>query len=385
MMSYLWILLLGSLLATSAKAQDDLGPVEETAAPEIEAPEEVTAGGHGGPESDDQTDLTAEDVPQTEGEPESAEPAAEAEEPETPAAEDAEPTIPPQDDTEPAIPPQDDTEPTIPPQDDEEQTIPPQDDEEQTIPPQDDAGLTTPAVGDAESVALVDGDGDGEVTTPTAGDMEAEAAATTEEPTTEPQANDPEAEPTESADTTLAPTENGSDEEAGPGADSPVEDNQEETDQKESDPAAAAEPTNIAEESVVPKVATGVGASDKTSKNTHAEHGLNLEDALSDSDLTDNDQQHTGKSRSSNPGANAASATGDDKPQTKEASSSSLAAILSGIGVAAVGAVTGYFTYQKKKLCFKNRQEADPEAARKADAAEAQSDPQVLSNLLNSS
>ncbi|XP_040912998.1 CD99 antigen-like protein 2 isoform X7 [Toxotes jaculatrix] len=347
MMSYLWILLLGSLLATSAKAQDDLGPVEETAAPEIEAPEEVTAGGHGGPESDDQTDLTAEDVPQTEGEPESAEPAAEAEEPETPAAEDAEPTIPPQDDTEPAIPPQDDTEPTIPPQDDEEQTIPPQDDEEQTIPPQDDAGLTTPAVGDAESVALVDGDGDGEVTTPTAGDMEAEAAATTEEPTTEPQANDPEAEPTESADTTLAPTENGSDEEAGPGADSPVEDNQEETDQKESDPAAAAEPTNIAEESVVPKVATGVGASDKTT--------------------------------------NAASATGDDKPQTKEASSSSLAAILSGIGVAAVGAVTGYFTYQKKKLCFKNRQEADPEAARKADAAEAQSDPQVLSNLLNSS
>lgn len=39
-----------------------------------------------------------------------------------------------------------------------------------------------------------------------------------------------------------------------------------------------------------------------------------------------------------------------------EASSSSLAGILSTIGVAIVGAVTGYFTYQKKKLCFKNRQ-----------------------------
>ncbi|XP_008279280.1 CD99 antigen-like protein 2 [Stegastes partitus] len=75
----------------------------------------------------------------------------------------------------------------------------------------------------------------------------------------------------------------------------------------------------------------------------------------------------------------------EDKPEVKESGSGSLAGILSAVGVAAVGAVTGYFTYQKKKLCFKNRQEADPEAAHKADAAEAQSDPQVLSTLLNSS
>lgn len=39
-----------------------------------------------------------------------------------------------------------------------------------------------------------------------------------------------------------------------------------------------------------------------------------------------------------------------------EASSSSLAAILSAIVVSAVGAIAGYFTYQQKKLCFKNRQ-----------------------------
>lgn len=77
--------------------------------------------------------------------------------------------------------------------------------------------------------------------------------------------------------------------------------------------------------------------------------------------------------------------SGSDDQQSQKASSSSLAAILSAIVVSAVGAIAGYFTYQQKKLCFKNRQEADPEAPHKADAAEARSDPQVLSNLLNSS
>lgn len=38
------------------------------------------------------------------------------------------------------------------------------------------------------------------------------------------------------------------------------------------------------------------------------------------------------------------------------ASSGALPGILSAIVVAAVGAVVGYFTYQKKKLCFSNRQ-----------------------------
>ncbi|CAL8372480.1 unnamed protein product [Arctogadus glacialis] len=69
----------------------------------------------------------------------------------------------------------------------------------------------------------------------------------------------------------------------------------------------------------------------------------------------------------------------------KSAGSGSLAGILSALCVALVGSVSGYFAYQKKKLCFKNR-EADPEAARKADAAaEAESDPQVLSTLITSS
>lgn len=86
-----------------------------------------------------------------------------------------------------------------------------------------------------------------------------------------------------------------------------------------------------------------------------------------------------------NSGAPALGTSGSDDQQSQKASSSSLAAILSAIVVSAVGAIAGYFTYQQKKLCFKNRQEADPEAPHKADAAEARSDPQVLSNLLNSS
>ncbi|KAM3861931.1 arylsulfatase H-like [Diretmus argenteus] len=42
-------------------------------------------------------------------------------------------------------------------------------------------------------------------------------------------------------------------------------------------------------------------------------------------------------------------------PEAQEGGSNSIAGILSAVGVAIVGAVTGYFTYQKKKLCFKNR------------------------------
>lgn len=39
-----------------------------------------------------------------------------------------------------------------------------------------------------------------------------------------------------------------------------------------------------------------------------------------------------------------------------EGNSKPLAGVLSAIVVSAVGAVLGYFAYQKKKLCFKNRE-----------------------------
>ncbi|KAF3843026.1 hypothetical protein F7725_001875 [Dissostichus mawsoni] len=89
---------------------------------------------------------------------------------------------------------------------------------------------------------------------------------------------------------------------------------------------------------------------------------FDLEDALPEKAAEEN----SGNSRSTGSGAHAVGALGDaEKPEAQEASSGSVAGILSAIGVAIVGAATGYYTYRKKKLCFKNRQ--------------------VLSNLLNSS
>ncbi|XP_067300937.1 brain acid soluble protein 1 [Pseudorasbora parva] len=64
-----------------------------------------------------------------------------------------------------------------------------------------------------------------------------------------------------------------------------------------------------------------------------------------------------------------------------DSGSGTVVGVVCGIAVAAVGAITGYFTYQKKKLCFKV-QRADPESAKEENGM--QSDPQVLSTLLNS-
>uniref|UniRef100_A0A671KQA5 CD99 antigen-like n=2 Tax=Sinocyclocheilus anshuiensis TaxID=1608454 RepID=A0A671KQA5_9TELE len=59
-----------------------------------------------------------------------------------------------------------------------------------------------------------------------------------------------------------------------------------------------------------------------------------------------------------------------------------LAAIISSVGVAVLGAASSYFAYQKKKLCFKVQGGEDPESGKNRGT---QSDPQVLSNLLRSS
>ncbi|XP_077102955.1 CD99 molecule isoform X2 [Siphateles boraxobius] len=59
-----------------------------------------------------------------------------------------------------------------------------------------------------------------------------------------------------------------------------------------------------------------------------------------------------------------------------------MAAIISSVGVALLGAVSSYFAYQKKKLCFKVQGGEDPESGKNHGT---QSDPQVLSNLLRSS
>nr|XP_029523110.1 CD99 antigen-like protein 2 isoform X3 [Oncorhynchus nerka] len=72
-----------------------------------------------------------------------------------------------------------------------------------------------------------------------------------------------------------------------------------------------------------------------------------------------------------------------DQPQAEEAGSGQIAGIVSGIGVALLGAASSYFAYQKKKLCFKVQGGEDPESGKNAHGA--QSDPQVMSNLLRSS
>ncbi|XP_058625803.1 CD99 molecule isoform X1 [Onychostoma macrolepis] len=59
-----------------------------------------------------------------------------------------------------------------------------------------------------------------------------------------------------------------------------------------------------------------------------------------------------------------------------------MAAIISSVGVALLGAASSYFAYQKKKLCFKVQGGQDPESGKNHGT---QSDPQVLSNLLRSS
>ncbi|XP_075964883.1 uncharacterized protein LOC142968860 [Anarhichas minor] len=333
MMSYLWILLLGSLLATSAQAQDDEAPTEEAAAPEAPAPDaDIAAEVNGDSTADKETEHTAEEIPPTASEPDN-----EAGEPVTPAVVVAEPAAKPAADTEPEAEPE--------------------------------------AEAEAEPEA--------------APEAEAEAATTTEAPAApaaDPEVIDPKAEePTAlgeeeaSSSTGATPAEEESGPEATSAADPAVADNEEKT----IDPTADAQPTKSAvEEKVEPEgevLVPAIEVDDVPEVNNDG--GFDLEDALSE----DNGLEGPGKRSSFESGTHVVGASGEVKPEAQEASSGSLAAILSAIVVSVVGAVVGYFTYQKKKLCFKNRQEADPEAARKDVATEVQSDPQVLSNLLNSS
>ncbi|CAJ1079203.1 translation initiation factor IF-2 [Xyrichtys novacula] len=312
MMSYLWILLLGSLLAASAKAQDDAVPTEEVTTLETTEP---TA------EADAPTD-SSEDTAADEETEETSEEISPTEEAESETTEDPEPTA----DFETTVDPEPTAEPT-----------------ESTT----EAEEVTPA-GDVDS-AIAD------ILTTIVAIIEEEAAATSEPEaeaeTEEPVKPEPEEEdkPAKANATTEAPKG---------GADPDAEDAEKE----------ATDPDVIP---IKPDVAVPDG---------NADLGFDLKDALDEGAAAVEDPAQPGKSRSLEPGL-----TFDMCLFPTESGSSSLAGILSAVVIAAVGGVAAYITYQKKMLCFKNRQEADPEAARKADAAEAQSDPQVLSNLLNSS
>ncbi|XP_030614564.1 CD99 antigen-like protein 2 isoform X4 [Archocentrus centrarchus] len=330
MMSYLWILLLGSLLAAHAKAQDEVTPAVETFGTPV-------------PTSNVRAVVIEErGVEET---------VTAAEEPSlvSTAASEAEADQPADLSTEP------------------EATDAPEGVEAQSV---------TPAIGKTEPV------------TP---DVEANAPATTQAAESEDDAPglvqttvSVEEEPIINAGTTPAQEESGLD--TTPAIGDKVADNEEApTDAAANEESSTDEITTIVEDFVHPKCNTGFNLEKalETSLPEQSSDGFNLGDALNDNDENDeNENLHApsgGQSRSGP--AMGASESGGRQSQK----GGSLAGILSAIVVAAVGAVAGYFTYQQKKLCFKNRQEADPEAPHKADAAEAQSDPQVLSNLLNSS
>ncbi|KAI4805173.1 hypothetical protein KUCAC02_009801, partial [Chaenocephalus aceratus] len=205
-------------------------------------------------------------------------------------------------------------------------------------------------------------------------DTETEAAAATPvlAPAADPEVEAPKAEEPTAKEEEASPsvTEAPTQEESGPGAAAETED-------KPTDPAAEA--TKPAEEE--PKV------EDPVDTIVPAKESFDLEDALTEDagkeKLRKKPQygiwsHHIYKVTPSTECFHMLQAPlGEaEKPEAQEASSGSVAGILSAIGVAIVGAATGYYTYQKKKLCFKNRQEADPEAARKADTEGAQADPQ---------
>uniref|UniRef100_A0A8C5P8W4 CD99 molecule (Xg blood group) n=1 Tax=Leptobrachium leishanense TaxID=445787 RepID=A0A8C5P8W4_9ANUR len=93
---------------------------------------------------------------------------------------------------------------------------------------------------------------------------------------------------------------------------------------------------------------------------------------FSDSDLFDGDlpkDPHSGGDHNRNKAS-------DGEEQAAEAQPNMIAGIVSGVAVAAVGAVSSFIAYQKKKLCFKGASE-DPENVHMENQKDP-ADPQVL-------
>ncbi|XP_061827449.1 uncharacterized protein [Nerophis lumbriciformis] len=361
MMSYLWILLVGSLLAGCANTQDDETPMEEATAPATLMPgSEVQAEIEADGASEDTTEKAL-----TDGlEPELTEAAAREEV--NPAEGEAEPEAPSEVDPEPGLHAEVEPEPEAPAEEAKPET-----------PAEEEAD--SPVVNKTEAAA--EGEGEPEVLTEGESETEAPAtesedATTTQGPAADPEVKEPEAEPhipnvdeQPSASTEVPPAR---EEQGGSEVDDTAVQHGKEEPAAAGDEGEAAVNTELEFTTVAPPA-----------PEVHSDGGFDLEDALSAGGAQDTPPQ-SGRSHSAGSGAHVAEATGE-VAEDEETNSGSLAAILCAMGVAVVGAATGYYTYQKKKLCFRTMQEEDPEAARKADAGEVQSDPQVLSNLLNSS
>ncbi|XP_069617665.1 CD99 antigen isoform X2 [Ranitomeya imitator] len=94
-----------------------------------------------------------------------------------------------------------------------------------------------------------------------------------------------------------------------------------------------------------------------------------------DDDLSDPGMHHDCPSDHDNPPKGG-------EEQGQEGNQSMLAGIVSAVAVAAVGAVSSFIAYQKKKLCFKGAATDDPENVNMESHKGDQSEPQVQSTLL---
>ncbi|XP_061698591.1 cytochrome c1 isoform X2 [Syngnathoides biaculeatus] len=391
MMSYLWILLLfGGLFAERAHTEDDVAPTEfeavhSTLLPQFEMHPEMDA------------ETAAEDM--LPGEPEPTEAGAHQEVmPEANAEDGAEAPAEGEEEGAPQGGDEVAADPELDPVAEEETDAAGEPEPEATLEPE--------AEQEPEAAAEPQPEAEPEPAAEPAAEPEPEPEAA-EEPAAEPGPEAPEEPTTEPQPDTTAAEEaeaEAPESETEPSTQGPADgledpESAQDVADVDEDPSASADASHVHEEhGSDDEGAVGANAAAPHDESAHAEMdvdteiearvpsdgGFNLEDALAQGDAHDM-PAHSGRSNSGGSVAHVSEATGEDA-DVEESGSGSLAAILCAVAVAVVGAAAGYFTYQKKKLCFKNlHEEQDPEVARKADAGEAQSDPQVLSNLLNSS
>ncbi|XP_052004478.1 cytochrome c1-like isoform X8 [Xyrauchen texanus] len=257
----------------------------------------------------------------------------------------------------------------------------PADEEESTIPDEaNTAAEDLPQHSDDTSVSEADGEEAASDVEPIAESPE-EPAPAEEEPAEEEEAPadtddasdgdvtvDPQVDASEV--TEAAPEEPAGEEEEEPAQEEPTED---EGDAPEG--PAETDSSDVPEEPIEDSE-TAVRGFDLSEAIADLDEEAQPEEDLAENTFGDADRQSAGDSV---PGkARSAGAVSDPSDR----GSGTVVGIVCGIAVAAIGAITGYFTYQKKKLCFKV-QRGDPESAKEENST--QSDPQVLSNLLTSS
>ncbi|XP_036431622.1 acidic repeat-containing protein isoform X2 [Colossoma macropomum] len=290
---------------------------------------------------------------------------------------------------------------------------------------EDGADVTPAPAEDPDLDSAPSEDGSAEAGTPAlAEDTASEEAGTTETPSSETEGQQSDPEPTDSApdsaadppsteepqtdppvtaddsaddetDPPVTPADNSADDETDPPV-TPADDSaDDETDppvtpendsaDDETDPPVTPADDSADDETEAPETDDSVDESvitEEGGRSIHAEgpagNGLDLSDALDTEGQAENDQP-TGDNNAHSAGAKAEP---NDGNESKGSRSGTVAGVVASFGVAIIGAVTGYFAYLKKKLCFK-AQGRDPERAKEENGA--QSDPQVLSNLLKSS